>query len=102
MILYYYILQAPIGFFDVTPVGRILNRFSSDMYTIDDSLPFTLNILLAQLYGVLGTIAITCYGLPWFAILLVPLGAMYYFIQVYISLNIFRYPPPYCQQNKLT
>lgn len=41
-------------FFDVSPLGRILNRFSSDTYTIDDSLPFIMNILLAQFFGLLG------------------------------------------------
>lgn len=41
-------------FFDVTPTGRILNRFSSDTYTVDDSLPFILNILLAQVFSLIG------------------------------------------------
>ncbi len=62
-----------------------MNRFSSDLYAIDDSLPFIMNILLAQFYGVLGTIAITIYGLPWFAIVLIPLGVVYYYIQVAIN-----------------
>lgn len=48
------LLQTKFHFFDVTPLGRLLNRFSSDTYTIDDSLPFILNILLAQLAGLIG------------------------------------------------
>jgi len=59
-----------------------MNRFSTDLYSIDDALPFIMNIFLAQSYGLLGTLVITCYGLPWFSLLLVPLGIIYYFIQV--------------------
>ncbi|KAK6181779.1 hypothetical protein SNE40_009566 [Patella caerulea] len=76
------ILNAPVTFFDTTPLGRIVNRFSSDVYSIDDSLPFILNIFLAQGFGIFGTIIITCYGLPWLALLLIPLGLLYYKIQV--------------------
>lgn len=35
----YHLLRFPILFFDTTPLGRILSRFSSDIYTIDKSLP---------------------------------------------------------------
>ncbi|KAL4237303.1 Multidrug resistance-associated protein 7 [Mactra antiquata] len=77
------ILKAPISFFDVTPIGRIVNRFSSDVFSVDDSLPFIMNIFLAQVYGILGTIVVTCYGLPWFAVLILPLGVLYYKIQNY-------------------
>lgn len=55
----------------------------SPQYAIDDSLPFILNILLAQFFAILGTLAVTCYGLPWFALLLLPLGLLYYHIQKY-------------------
>ncbi|KAH9493040.1 Multidrug resistance-associated protein 5 [Bulinus truncatus] len=58
-----------------------VNRFSSDLYSVDDSLPFTLNIFLAQAFGILGTVVLTCYGLPWFAICLIPMTALYYKIQ---------------------
>ncbi|XP_066504379.1 ATP-binding cassette sub-family C member 10 isoform X2 [Hoplias malabaricus] len=72
------VLKATVTFFDTTPLGRVLNRFSSDIYTIDDSLPFVLNILLANVFGLLGMLVVMSYGLPWVLLPLVPLGALYY------------------------
>lgn len=36
-------------------------RLSSDLYTIDDSLPFILNILLANFVGLLGIAVVLSY-----------------------------------------
>jgi len=75
--------QSQLKFFNVTPRGRILNRLSTDMYAVDDSLPFILNIFLASLFGLLGVLVVTCYSLPWFSFSLIPLSIAYYTIQNY-------------------
>ncbi|XP_034950577.1 multidrug resistance-associated protein 7 [Chelonus insularis] len=81
------IMSARTTFFEFQPLGRILNRFSSDTYTVDDSLPFISNILLAQVFGLLGTIIITAYGLPWIFLILAPLVPIYHWIQHHYRLT---------------
>lgn len=67
----------------MTPVGRVVNRFSTDTYVIDDNLPFVLNIFLAQSFIIVGTVIIISYSLPWLLLLLVPLAGVYHNIQSY-------------------
>ena len=62
--------------------GRILNRFSSDIATVDDNLPFIANIALANIVSLLGILIILAYSQPLLLLLFIPLYLVYVWIQV--------------------
>ncbi|XP_049823779.1 multidrug resistance-associated protein 1 isoform X4 [Aethina tumida] len=68
-------------FYDVTPVGRILNRFSKDVDTLDNVLPMTLRGWITCFFSVIGTLVVISYTTPLFIIVIIPIGLLYYFIQ---------------------
>ncbi|XP_041077297.1 ATP-binding cassette sub-family C member 12-like [Polyodon spathula] len=56
--MFHRIICSPMSFFDTTPTGRVINRFSKDMDEIDVGLPFTAENLLQSSFLVLFIIAI--------------------------------------------
>jgi ATP-binding cassette subfamily C (CFTR/MRP) protein 10 len=77
------VVHTSLTFFEETAIGRIINRFARDTSSIDDALPFWLNILLAQSFTMIGILAVLCYASP---ILLLPLGVVFL---VYFKLQRF-------------
>jgi ATP-binding cassette, subfamily C (CFTR/MRP), member 1 len=78
------ILSTSVAFFDTTPTGRIINRFSSDVVQSDEGLAYNIGFVIGiyiSLLGVVGNISYSTNGT--FCILLVPLAVMYYRIQLF-------------------
>ena len=79
------VLYAPMSFFDTTPIGRIINRFSGDMNTIDMTLIETLRSYLMTLFSIVSTIVVISIVTPIFALCLVPIVAFYMLQQAYFT-----------------
>ncbi|KAG0219753.1 hypothetical protein BGX33_001070 [Mortierella sp. NVP41] len=77
------VLRLPMAFFDVTPMGRIVNRFSSDIYSIDSQMPEEWNDLFSFGAIIGGTLFVIAYSTPIFLIAIPPLILIYMWIQGY-------------------
>lgn len=79
------VLKAPMSFFDTTPLGRIVNRFSKDIYVIDEIIPMILSMFLGMVCSVISILVVICVSTPFFLIVIVPLAIVYVLTQVWIS-----------------
>ncbi|XP_060605432.1 multidrug resistance-associated protein 1-like [Ruditapes philippinarum] len=75
------VLRGPMWFFDTTPVGRIVNRFSQDIEAIDSTLPHMFVEVLYSFYLVFSILIIISYSTPIFLSVIIPVGVVYIMLQ---------------------
>ncbi len=79
------IIKARVRFFDITPTGSIINRFSGDMHVVDLTLPMKLSALLYTLIEVTSVIIMISFLFPAFIAAVIPLSFVYYaLLKIYI------------------
>ncbi|EDK40781.2 hypothetical protein PGUG_04879 [Meyerozyma guilliermondii ATCC 6260] len=77
------VLRAPMSFFETTPIGRILNRFSNDIYKVDEVLGRVFGMFFSNTTKVIFTIIVICFSTWQFIFIVAPLGVLYVYYQQY-------------------
>jgi ATP-binding cassette subfamily C (CFTR/MRP) protein 4 len=77
------VVAAPMHFFTSNPLGRILNKFSSDQGQVDEQLPVCLFDTLQIGFMVLGSITVVCTAIPWLLLFFAPLLMLFFALRRY-------------------
>ncbi|CAK4132204.1 unnamed protein product [Aphanomyces euteiches] len=82
------VVRSPVPtFFDVTPMGRILNRFSSDLDQVDSMLPFFGLMVLQMLFAIFGILIVCAASTPYILIVYVPIAFLFKWLQNYYNVS---------------
>ncbi|KAI9439890.1 ABC transporter [Lactarius indigo] len=71
------VMLSPMSFFETTPVGRIMNRFSKDIDTIDNVLVDSFRMLINAISSIFGAVVLISILLPWFLIVVAVVFVLY-------------------------
>ncbi|KAJ1340359.1 hypothetical protein BSLG_005001 [Batrachochytrium salamandrivorans] len=77
------LMAAPMSFYDSQPIGRILNRMSKDVESIDQAIWILLFLTIISSTGLLSIAILMAYVVPYMLLLIVPLIVLYVFIIKY-------------------
>ncbi|XP_072038843.1 ATP-binding cassette sub-family C member 9-like [Amphiura filiformis] len=77
------VMHSPMRFFDTTPLGRVLNRFSSDIVVLDLRLGMTLTLFSRFTFSCVSAIIVNAIVSWWFILLIAPISVLYFLIMIF-------------------
>ncbi|PVU90006.1 hypothetical protein BB559_004831 [Furculomyces boomerangus] len=75
------IVRSPLNFFESTPSGRIINRFSQDQTNIDSSIPREFSQWITSLMSAASSVFVISIALPAFMLFIIPIFSVYWIVQ---------------------
>ncbi|GAB6032451.1 Multidrug resistance-associated protein 9 [Chamberlinius hualienensis] len=72
------VVRSPMAFFDITPLGRIINRFSRDMDELDTYIPYFSEFVVQIFIITFFQLVLICVLYPWFSLAIIVITVIYF------------------------
>lgn len=75
------VIRSPMSFFDTTPLGRVINRFTADVNRVDEVLARVFSNFFTNTFKVLFALFVISSANPAFVVFIVPIAFLYIYYQ---------------------